>query len=160
MKKNILLVSLILWLGGCNHTPSSSKGSNTNFAVKMPSSYYGKKYHYVIERSFLTTPKNLSLSRKKHILHYHIYTDKLNLARGDEVLFEPTGGLDKAKKLSKNSIFIFTKNTLEVRGVKECDSTINQCFEIQINTIYSLKESSLLSNNPDKNPIDIGHTFH
>jgi len=147
--KKVLLVSLILWLlGGCNHTLSTSKDKDVPFVVKMPTSAYGKKYHFIIEKRSTSRAKDISgfFGKTTDIVQYHIYTNSLKEVTGDKILFSESKR-NKAYKLSRESLLIFNSNSLSIRNTQWCNRLINKCSDSGLNKIYPLKNYITLSRN-------------
>lgn len=143
MKKNILIISLIISFTGC--TSVSSNYART-IAVQSPNEIHDKKYHFIIEKRAETSRHGIDniFKKFKHITQYHIYTNSLNKVKGNNILVSESKS-SKPYNLGANTIFIFDKNEFSIKHMQWCNRLINKCTDSSLNGKYILEDFSLLT---------------
>ena len=152
--KYLTVLALILNLLGCAN--SSSQLIQNNFVVKGASKQYGK-YHFVLQTMNNISDMHNPFSKFYLITHYHIYTNSLGTISGDKILFSKYDNTSP-KKLSKNSTFIFTSDSITIKGLQWCSNVTSHCHNI-LHGKYNIMEYSKLKveNNKEDKLMDEGY---
>ena len=134
MKYIIFIVSL-LNLTGCANLLGVA--NTDNFVVRDTNSKYGMKYHFILQTNSKISDMHNPFAKHLLVTHYHIYTNKLGKVSGDKILFAEHD-YTQPKPLSKNSTFIFNKNSVTIKGLQWCATVISHCEPI-LNGNYFIK---------------------